>query len=144
MAEPLTNVLNDILKVEGIEESFSCSLVHRPAAEKEKVNLWQQELNTAFRNIPQEHLDTAFRQYLNTALICSQSKLQLLMELLESLVRNGTVGARIVCEVVMNFDKLQHGNGRFWIECFKLVRKIIDLVEYKGVREIMKVSKNAD
>ncbi|EFA00475.1 mediator of RNA polymerase II transcription subunit 23 [Tribolium castaneum] len=138
MGEPLTNVLTDILKVEGIEEAFSCFLVHRPSAEKEKVAVWQQELNTALRSIPQEQLDTALRQYLNTAVLCSQSKLQLLMELLESVVRNGTIGARIVCEVVMNFDKLQHTNARFWIECFKLVRKIIDLVEYKGVREIMK------
>lgn len=139
MAEVLTNVLNEILKVEGIEESFSCSLVHRPNAEKERVTQWQQELNTALRTIPQEQQDAILRQYLNTALTCAQSKLQLLMELLETMVRNGIVGARLVCEVVMNFDKLQYTNARFWVECFRLVRKIIDLVEYKGVREIMKV-----
>lgn len=43
------SVLNDILKVESIEEAFMCFLVHRAATEKEKVSAWQLELTTALR-----------------------------------------------------------------------------------------------
>lgn len=141
MTESITNLLNDILKVEGIEEAFSCFLVHHPSTESEKIKivLWQQELVTSLENASQEQVETALRQYLHTASICSQTKLQLLMELLEYVAKNGTVGARLVCEVIVNFDKLQYSNAHFWVQCFKTVRKIIDSVEYKGVREIMKV-----
>lgn len=134
------NVLNDILKVEGIEEAFSCFLVHRPHAESEKLQLWQQELTKVLRGITQqEQVEIAIRQYLSVAATCSQSRLQFLMEILESLVRGGVLGARLACETVISCDKLQYNNQHFWIESFKLVYKIVDMVEYKGVREIMKV-----
>lgn len=132
------NILNDVLKVEGIEEAFSCFLIHRPNAEREKIQSWQQELTTALRASTQEQLEPALRLYLNVASTCSQSRLQLLMNLLESLVRAGAIAARLVCETIITCDKLQHNNQYFWIECFKLLYKIIDMVEYKGVREIMK------
>lgn len=139
MCEAVTVILNDILKVEGIEEAFSCFLVHRIANETEKVSLWQQELNTAFRGTNPEQLDGAIRQYLGIAYGCSHNHLQLLMELLETCVKSGTLPSRKVCEIIIASELLQHNNSYFWVECFKLIKKIIDLVEYKGVREIMKV-----
>lgn len=30
-------------------------------------------------------------------------------------------------------------NADYWVECFNLIRRIIGGVDYKGVREIMKV-----
>jgi mediator of RNA polymerase II transcription subunit 23 len=44
-----------------------------------------------------------------------------------------------VCECILNCDKLQYQNEEFWIKCFTLIRHIIGGVDYKGVREIMKV-----
>lgn len=140
MSENVLSVLSDILKVEGIEEAFSCFLVHRPDAEREKVANWQQELQNAFSTISQDQLEGTVRQYLAMAASCSYSRLQLFIELLESLVKNGTLGARLVCDTIITSDKLNYGNQNFWVECFKLLRRIIDMVEYKGVREIMKVS----
>ncbi|XP_056641984.1 mediator of RNA polymerase II transcription subunit 23 isoform X1 [Diorhabda carinulata] len=138
MCEAVTTILNDILKVEGIEEAFSCFLVHRLNNETEKITTWQQELSTAFRNTNPEQLDVAVRQYLGIAYGCSQNHLKLLMELLETSVKNGTLPARKVCEIIISSELLQHSNPHFWVECFKLIKTIIDLVEYKGVREIMK------
>lgn len=132
------SILNDILKIESIGEAFSCFLVHRTNAEREKVQTWQQELSAAIRRINQEQVEVAVRQYLAITSICSYSRLQLLIEILESLVRNGTLPARLVCETIITCDKLQHSNQYFWNECFKLIYRIIDMVEYKGVREIMK------
>lgn len=138
MTEVLSALISDILKVEGIEEAFSCFLVHRPENEREKIAHWQQEFCTAFRGINPEQIDIALRHFLSVALICSQSRLQLLMNILENVVKNGALNARQVCELIITFDKLQYTNTNFWIECFKFIHRVIDLVEYKGVREIMK------
>nr|CAI5826621.1 unnamed protein product [Callosobruchus analis] len=139
MADTVIPVLNDILKVEGIEETFSCFLVHRPNVEAEKIAAWQQELNNTFRkNASPEQLDLMIRHYLGIISKCSHNQIQLLIQLLESAVKSGALPARRVCELTITSEILQHSNGHFWIECFRLIKKIIDLVEYKGVREIMK------
>lgn len=46
---------------------------------------------------------------------------------------------RLVCECILNCDKLQYQLEDFWVECFIVLRRIIGGVDYKGVREIMKV-----
>ena len=45
---------------------------------------------------------------------------------------------RLVCESLLNCDKLSYNNSQHWIQSFKLVRRIVGGVDYKGVREIMK------
>lgn len=45
-----------------------------------------------------------------------------------------------MCECILNCEKLQYQLADFWVECFGLIRRIISGVDYKGVREIMKVS----
>ncbi|CAH0547626.1 unnamed protein product [Brassicogethes aeneus] len=138
MAETITNVLNDILKVEGIEEAFSCFLVHRPNSEQEKVTHWVSQLSNAFKTLPPEHVDNAIRQFLSISSDCSQSQLQLLLDILEALVKANVLSSRHVCEIVIQYEKLHYNNPHFWLACFKMIKKMIDLVEYKGVREIMK------
>jgi mediator of RNA polymerase II transcription subunit 23 len=44
-----------------------------------------------------------------------------------------------VCEALLESEKLVYKNAKFWINSFVLMRKIIGEVDYKGVREIMKV-----
>lgn len=46
---------------------------------------------------------------------------------------------RLVCECILSCEKLTHTLENFWIESFTLIKKIINGVDYKGVREIMKV-----
>jgi len=48
-------------------------------------------------------------------------------------------GCRLVCESLLESEKLVYKNAKFWISSFVLMRKIITDVDYKGVREIMKV-----
>lgn len=143
MVEVISPILNDILKVEGIEEAFSCFLVHRPNSETEKISSWTQDINNVFRGLNTEQeqvqLDAALNHYLTVVAGCLHSRMQLLMKLLESTVKNGSLPARKVCTSIIASKILIHSNGQFWIECFKLIRRIIDQVEYKGVREIMKV-----
>lgn len=44
-----------------------------------------------------------------------------------------------LCDCILTSEKLIYKNADYWIECFNLIRRIIGGVDYKGVREIMKV-----
>lgn len=46
---------------------------------------------------------------------------------------------RMLCDCILASEKLVYENADYWIECFNLIRRIIGGVDYKGVREIMKV-----
>lgn len=48
--------------------------------------------------------------------------------------------SRMLCDCILTSEKLVYQNADYWIECFNLIRRIIGGVDYKGVREIMKVS----
>jgi hypothetical protein len=48
----------------------------------------------------------------------------------------------MVCESILNCDKLVFERKDFWLLSFELISKWIHSVDYKGVREIMKVSWN--
>ncbi|XP_018325242.1 mediator of RNA polymerase II transcription subunit 23 [Agrilus planipennis] len=138
MSEVVTNILNDILRVDNIEEAFSCFLVHRQLSEKDKVSSWYLELANALRGISPEQAESAVRLYLSITHNVINTHLQLLMQLLEKLVLENILPARLVCEVLITNDKLTSQNRDFWIESFKVLRNVIDGVEYKGVREILK------
>lgn len=45
---------------------------------------------------------------------------------------------RLVCEQLLSCERQQFSNKEFWIESFRLIRKLLSGVDYKGVREIMK------
>lgn len=45
----------------------------------------------------------------------------------------------MLCDLILTSEKLIYQNGDYWIECFNLIRRIIGSVDYKGVREVMKV-----
>ena len=45
----------------------------------------------------------------------------------------------MLCDCLLTNEKLSYPNADFWIESFNLIRRIIGGVDYKGVREIMKV-----
>lgn len=44
----------------------------------------------------------------------------------------------MLCEKLFASEKLHPSNKVFWIESFKLIKRIIHHVDYKGVREILK------
>ncbi|XP_066249832.1 mediator of RNA polymerase II transcription subunit 23 [Euwallacea similis] len=137
MTEILT-ILNNITKVEGIELAFSSFLVQRPEDEAQKVTLWQQELSSFFEPLNSEYLDNTLRQYLNVASQSSHSQMVLLLDLLEYCMRKGTLPARRVCEFIITTNQLYYQNSHFWICCFKLLKNVLELVDYKGVRDILK------
>ncbi|XP_020291253.1 mediator of RNA polymerase II transcription subunit 23 [Pseudomyrmex gracilis] len=135
----IANIVNDILKVEAIEEAFSCVLVHQFNTDSEKITTWQNELKTAVTGLAKEQQEAAVRQFLSmVAAMTNHRRLQFVLSLLQNLVQSNVLSARLVCECILTCDKLQYQLKDFWVECFVLIRNIIGGVDYKGVREIMK------
>ncbi|XP_008216794.1 mediator of RNA polymerase II transcription subunit 23 [Nasonia vitripennis] len=135
----IVNILNDILKVEAIEEAFSCIIVHNTNNEKAKITGWQTEMTNAMMGLTTEQQENAIRKFLYTsAEITNYRRMHLILTLLEKLVSNNVLPARLVCECILSCDKLKYQNEEFWIKCFTLVRHIIGGVDYKGVRDVLK------
>ncbi|XP_014226928.1 mediator of RNA polymerase II transcription subunit 23-like [Trichogramma pretiosum] len=135
-------VLNQILHVEAIEETFSCVIVHNPSHEKEKIKKWQMELSMALKGLSSEQQESMVKKFLGVAAnITNYRKMQLITNLLEHLVMTNLLPARLVCECILSCDKLDYHNKEFWIVSFTLIRRIIGGVDYKGVREVMKTCK---
>ena len=81
--------------MEGFEEAFSCFMVHRPEHETEKVQNFQQELQSVLSGLNQEQQETGVRLYLiKAAEMTNHNRLQLLLSLLEKLVASNILPAR--------------------------------------------------
>ncbi|XP_075225803.1 mediator of RNA polymerase II transcription subunit 23-like [Lycorma delicatula] len=74
------------MRVEAIEEAFSCFLVHRP--ETDKIQTVLQELQSALNELSPEQQEPGVKQFLTMAgTMKNHSRLQLLFSLLESLLK---------------------------------------------------------
>ncbi|XP_050360927.1 mediator of RNA polymerase II transcription subunit 23 isoform X2 [Nymphalis io] len=135
----VANIVNEILRVETVEEAFSCFLVHKQDQENERLSVYQKKL-CAIMSTPSADLqESAIRQYLTlTAVLTNRYKMKQLLGLLENLVNTNVLQARMLCDCILTSEKLVYKNSDYWIECFNLIRRIIGGVDYKGVREIMK------
>lgn len=46
---------------------------------------------------------------------------------------------RMVCEAILYCERLNFENEIFFVSSFQLIRRIISLVDYKGVRDCLKI-----
>lgn len=126
--------------MEPIEEAFNCVVVHDDEANLLKVTKFYEEIfsqNISSLTITQkEKLVTQI--LLRSASQTNLSQLNFLMDALHKLVTKGFITAQMLCEHILNCDKLDYSNQNFWIVSFQIIRKIISDVDYKGVRKIMK------
>ncbi|XP_063986050.1 mediator of RNA polymerase II transcription subunit 23 [Diachasmimorpha longicaudata] len=135
----ISNIVNEILKVEAIEEAFSCVLVHNLDNDLAKTKSWQTELSVAIGKLAADQQEAAVKQFLLLAAgMTNHRRLQMLLGLLEGLVSGNVLPARMICEAILSCDKLVYDLQDFWVECFGLIRRITGGVDYKGVREIMR------
>ncbi|CAH2248235.1 jg6980 [Pararge aegeria aegeria] len=135
----VANIVNEILRVETVEEAFSGFLVHKPEEENERLSMYQKKLSAIMTTSSAEVQEAAIRQYITlTAVLTNRYKMKQLLGILENLVNTNILQARMLCDCILTSEKLIYKNSDFWIECFCLIRRIIGGVDYKGVREIMK------
>ena len=105
--------LSDILNLETIEVGFNCFLTHRPELIKANQDNLKEEFVKLIRNLPPEpanNVDTAVKYFLTqTASNCNSRKLEQLFDLLQHAVNHHAVPARMICENILNCDKLVSG-----------------------------------
>ncbi|XP_076066358.1 mediator complex subunit 23 [Oratosquilla oratoria] len=66
-------------------------------------------------------------------------KADMLSQILHNLISAGSVTPKQVCVALLANEHLTHDYDVFWMTSFVLIKKVISGVDYKGVREIMKM-----
>lgn len=139
-ADSIRTVLDDILRAQEIVSAFSGFIVHNEELEEFNKRQFHDDMARVFNGLAPEQVERALQILYNEASTASFSHLQLLLEILEKLIQSNTLTPRVVCESLINSPKLIFSNQDFWLQSFKFLNKLIESVEYKGVREIMKVN----
>ena len=143
LEEKISVFVDDILKVEAVEEAFNLYIVHRPhlenAKEEQRADEWGNILQECANSGQEHQTDQALKIYVNSAASPSRDhkfhrnpQEDPLMHLLELAVNQKFVGARQVCDALLSSEHLKPERSDFWLATFKLVRLIIGGVDYKG------------
>ncbi|XP_063699049.1 mediator of RNA polymerase II transcription subunit 23 [Culicoides brevitarsis] len=83
--------------------------------------------------------ESLIKQNLATVQSQSNQSIKHLFEQFNGLVLDEKViSARVLCELLLDNEQLMPDNKCLWIETFRLIKKLLQHVDYKGVREIMK------
>lgn len=131
-------IIESVLKRDFVELSFSDISVYRPECEEMKVKKFQEQIDTFFASQTTESKEAALLIYITKCDKANLSQLKMFFDTLDLLVKNSIVSARAVCEQLLSNEKLDYKNQLFFVESFKLIKRLIGGVDYKGVREIMK------
>lgn len=127
-----------MLRTDFIQEAFNGIAVYRADLEEQKVKKFHDDIELNFVSLSTELKEATLSLYLVKCKDTNLHQLKLLLSTLEKLVKINILSPRLICEQILSCDKLDYKNELFWIECFRLIKRIIGGVDYKGVREIMK------
>lgn len=134
----VAKIMDNVLNIDFIELSFSDIAVFREDAEELKVKKFQEQMETFFNSLTTESKEAALLIYISKCDRANLTQLGLFFNTLDLLVRNNVLTSRVVCEQILSCEKLDIKNELFFVESFKMIKKLIGGVDYKGVREIMK------
>ena len=150
LEEKIGSFIDEVLKVESVEEAFNFYIVHRPRLETVKSDQRREDWFSLLSEYSGGHdqIDAALKFYVNSAANPIRNHKfnhknvseDPLFQLLELAVSQKVVNARQVCDAILGSEHLRPQKSDFWLASFRLMRKIIGGVDYKGVREIMKHS----
>lgn len=132
-------IIDSILKVDYIDLSFSDIALQRPEIEENKLKDYYEKIETFFSQQTPECKEASLSIYIARCSEANYHQLNILFHALDLLVKNNILASRSVCEQILSSDKLDYKHELFFVECFKMIRKLIGGVDYKGVREIMKL-----
>lgn len=136
--ERVARIMDSMLKMDFVELSFSDISVYRQENEEARVTKFQDEMQTFFNSQTTESKEAALLIYITKCDKAGRTQLKTFFDTLDLLVKNNVIGARVVCEQLLSSEKLDFKNELFFVESFKLIKRLIGGVDYKGVREIMK------
>ena len=126
--------------VDQVETGFNLFLKHRPDLKQANFDCAEQDFFKVLASIPAKHLDEAVKTYVKlTGTLNNPLVLKKVFLFLQCAVNKHKIEARSVCDAVLKSEYLTYENCALWNASFHLVRQIVGGVDYKGVREIMKL-----
>uniref|UniRef100_A0A8C3TQC2 Mediator of RNA polymerase II transcription subunit 23 n=1 Tax=Catharus ustulatus TaxID=91951 RepID=A0A8C3TQC2_CATUS len=134
------NLYEKIIKTEVIEEAFPGMFMDTPEDERTKLISCLGAFRQFWSSLSQESHEQCVQWIVR--FIHSQhspKRISFLYDCLAMAVETGLLPPRMVCESLINSDTLEWERTQLWALTFKLVRKIIGGVDYKGVRDLLKV-----
>jgi mediator of RNA polymerase II transcription subunit 23 len=132
--ERIEKIIDSVLKIE--ESTFSDM---QPEIESgNRLKDFQDKTENFFNQQSPEAKEANLSIYISRCSEANYHQLCILFNTLDLLVKNNVLTSRLVCEQILNSDKLDSKHELFFVECFKMIKRLIGGVDYKGVREIMK------
>lgn len=132
--------IDSALKSEVIEESFANYVNYPEESLKSSINNSQQIKRIILSINASQEPDKIIKHYVNlTAQVKSENKSTILFEMLENLIKQNSALGKSVCEAILNCEKLEYHNQTFWMKSFLFISTVIPNIEYKGVRDILKM-----
>jgi mediator of RNA polymerase II transcription subunit 23 len=140
MESKINQFVSDQILVDQVETGFNLFLKHRPDLKQANFETAEAEFFKIIDTIPAKYLDEAAKFYIKlTGKLNNNCVLKRVFAYLHSAVNKHKIEPRAVCDAVLKSEYLTYENSALWIVSFQLVRQIVGGVDYKGVREIMKL-----
>ncbi|XP_068840911.1 mediator of RNA polymerase II transcription subunit 23 isoform X7 [Capricornis sumatraensis] len=140
METQLQSIFEEVVKTEIIEEAFPGMFMDTPEDEKTKLISCLGAFRQFWAGLSQESHEQCIQwivKFIHGQ--HSPKRISFLYDCLAMAVETGLLPPRMVCESLINSDTLEWERTQLWALTFKLVRKIIGGVDYKGVRDLLKV-----
>ncbi|XP_050073432.1 mediator of RNA polymerase II transcription subunit 23 [Anopheles maculipalpis] len=132
----IVKLFEEVLEDKNIVPSFD------EEEQRKKTEEGYKKIGTLFGAMTPEVKEASIRSYLGyVATVNHQNRVHNYLQVMNRMVALNIIPAKLLCDQLMCSEKLVYKNPCFWIEAFRLIRKVIGGVDYKGVREIMKCCK---
>ncbi|KAL4235920.1 Mediator of RNA polymerase II transcription subunit 23 [Mactra antiquata] len=140
IAVQVSSSLSEILSGEVLEEGFAGYIKHTPKSLQKKDDFNIDQFTKLWTNIPQENHSMGLKVYANIYFdVKNINRIDLLAKLLETMAEKNALQAKLICETLLDHDKMVYMNTKPYIRTFQLIRKIVGGVDYKGCRDILRM-----
>ncbi|TKS76042.1 Mediator of RNA polymerase II transcription subunit 23 [Collichthys lucidus] len=139
METQLQSIFEDVVKTEMIEEAFAGMFMDTPEDERTKLISCLGAFRQYWGTLPQDSHEQCVQWIVR--FIHSQhspKRISFLYDCLAMAVETSLLPPRMVCVALISSDSLEWERTQLWALTFKLIRKIIGGVDYKGVRDLLK------
>ncbi|KAM9316933.1 mediator of RNA polymerase II transcription subunit 23 isoform 7-T7 [Gastrophryne carolinensis] len=140
MESQLQSIFEEVVKTEVIEEAFAGMFMDTPEDERTKLLSCLGAFRQFWAELPQESHEQCVQwivRFIHGQ--HSPKRISFLYDCLAMAVETAVLPPKMVCEALVNSDALEWEKTQLWVLTFKLVLKIIGGVDYKGVRDLLKV-----
>lgn len=102
--ERIEKIMDSVLKMDFIEESFSDIALQRPEIEESKLKDFQDKIEAFFSQQSPECKEVALSIFISRCSEANYHQLKILFETLDQLVKISVLPSRVVCEQILSAE----------------------------------------